>query len=116
MRHKKKKLTLDRKRGPRTAMIRSLARGLILHGAIVTTDARARAVRSFAERCITVGKTPSLHNRRLLIQRTHSADLAQKVIDVSKKYQDRKGGYTRLLRLEPREGDRARMIRVELVT
>lgn len=116
MRHRKVKHTLDRKTGPRRALLRSLAVALITHGRIRTTPAKAKAVRPFVERAVTVGKHPSLAARRLLIATLASAAAAERVLSTwAPKFSDRPGGYTRMVKLGPRPGDGAAQVLVEFV-
>ncbi len=116
MRHRKKQIILDRKRAPRIALIRSLVRAFIIHGKIDTTDARGRAVRSVTERLITLAKDQSLHHRRMIIQRTGSVDVANRIIEkIAPRYKERHGGYTRRYKINSRQGDRASMVRIELI-
>lgn len=116
MRHRKKKVTLDRKRGPRDALVRSLVYGLVTHGYITTTKARAKVLVSTIERLITLGKKPSLHVRRQLIMHTGSPVLAEKIMNtVAPKMSARSGGYVRTYQLSTRKGDRSPMTKVEFI-
>lgn len=116
MRHRKKRKILSRKRNSRNALIKGLVRSLVLNSHIKTTQARAKVIRPIIERLITLAKNPSLHHRRLLIQRSGSIQVADKMIkDIAPKYKDRKGGYTRIMILGPRKGDSAKVARIEFV-
>lgn len=116
MRHQKRTLVLDRATGPRRALLRGLARNLLLHSRIVTTPAKAKATQRFAERLITRGRHSTLTSRRYLIERTGSADLADHILkNVAPKYVKRDGGYTRLIKTNSRAGDGADQVILELV-
>lgn len=116
MRHRKKTVTLDRKRGPRRALLKTLMRSLLFESRILTTDAKAKAVQSSVERLITKAKSQSLAARRLLIQRTGSAAVADHLLKtVAPKYLDRKGGYTRIIHKGARKGDGGNEVLIELV-
>jgi large subunit ribosomal protein L17 len=89
---------------------------LLLHERIQTTEAKAKAIRSIAERIITYGKKGTLHDRRVALTHLPDKDVVAKVFDdLSKRYAQRPGGYTRVLKLGPRMGDGAPMAIVELV-
>ena len=97
-------------------MMANLVSSLVAAEAIVTTEAKAKAMRPIAEKMITKAKKGGLHNHRQLIQFLDDREIAQKLIDeVGPRYSDRPGGYTRILKLGPRSGDNAPMARVELV-
>lgn len=116
MRHRKKKITLDRKKAPREMMIKNLAASLILYEKIKTTQAKAKAVRSLAERLITRGKKNDLTARRYLIKYLPVENAVKKVLEVlSPKYKERPGGYTRIVKIGPRKGDGAEMVIIEFI-
>ena len=116
MRHRKKKVTLDRKTGPRGLLLRSLAVSMLLHEHVQTTAAKARAVRPLVERCITIGKGGTLTDRRhLLALLAHRPTVAKLMEVLGPKYRERPGGYTRTIRLGRRLGDAAETVRLELV-
>lgn len=117
MRHRKKKVVLDRGASQRRALLRNLATSLILYEHITTTDARARAVRPIVERLVTVGKAKSLPARRQLQAYLTTPGAARKVIEVlSPRYQQRAGGYLRSTALGRLRGDGARLVRIEFVS
>lgn len=98
MRHQKKK-KLGRGMDQRRKLLRSLASSVILYEKIVTSYANARAAKSYTEKCITKAKGNTLHSRRLLLAKL-SPMAAKKAMEVlSSKYKDRKGGYTRMTKL-----------------
>ncbi len=115
MYHQKKGRKLSRKRDQRKALIYHLAISLLSKEKIKTTEAKAKEVRRLVERCITKSKVDSLSTRRYLA-RHFPRDLVKKMIeDLGKRYQDRPGGYTRIVRLGPRQSDGAKMVFIELV-
>ncbi|MDO8626002.1 MAG: 50S ribosomal protein L17 [Candidatus Magasanikbacteria bacterium] len=116
MRHQKKKITLDRKVGPRTALLRNLAESLILHEKIKTTKAKAKAAQSRVERLVTSAKNNTLAARRLLRADLHTDKAVKKLMEVlGPRYKDRKGGYTRLTMLGPRKGDGSQTAVIEFI-
>lgn len=116
MRHKKKKITLGREKAHREAMMKNLAESLILHGKIKTTKAKAKALRTVVEPLITKAKAGTLAARRELIKALFTDDAVKKLMDeLGPKYKDRKGGYTRIIKLVHRDSDSAEMARIELV-
>ena len=145
MRHQSKKHHLGKAQDQRNALLRSLATELILHGEIKTTMARAKALKPYAERLITLAKRGDLHARRqaarfIFDQRTErllnaqtgevitaETDLNDSVKtveetvlrklfgEIAKNYSDRNGGYIRIYRMPPRRGDAAEMALIQLV-
>jgi large subunit ribosomal protein L17 len=116
MRHQKRKVTLDRKTGPREALLKGLAESLILYEKINTTKAKAKAVRTVVEKMITKAKSDSLAARRDLQSRLHTKNTVKKLIEeLGPRYKDRKGGYTRITMLKNRVGDGAEEVLIELV-
>jgi large subunit ribosomal protein L17 len=116
MRHRKSKVTLDRKAGPRRALLRSLAISLIEHGRIRTTPAKARAVRPLVERAVTVGKRNTLAARRQLIKTLGSLTATERILTTfSPRFAKRPGGYTRQVKLSPRAGDGAQQVLLEFL-
>lgn len=116
MKHHKAGRTLGRTKGERTALLRSLARSLILKGKIRTTEAKAKEVRPFIERLVTKGKSETLASRRLVVGRLGSQSAVQKLFTaIAPRYRERQGGYTRIIKLSPRPGDRSRMAIIEFV-
>ena len=116
MRHRKKKVTLDRKAGPRAALLKNLATQLILYEKVATTEAKAKALRPYVERLITKGKKNTLAARRDLMKVITIESAVKKVLDeLSPRYATRPGGYTRITKLGVRAGDAARVARIEFV-
>ena len=98
------------------AMMGNLVASLIAAEAIVTTEAKAKAMRPVAEIIITKAKKGGLHNHRQIIAFLRDQEIADKLMeDVGPRYADRSGGYTRILKVGPRYGDNAPMARIELV-
>jgi large subunit ribosomal protein L17 len=115
MRHHNANRKLGRERKVRTALLKSLARSLVVHGKIQTTEAKAKEIRSYVEKLVTNGKTGTLATRRALIAKV-GVDGAKKVMaDLSPKYADRKGGYTRITKLPRRLSDGAAQAVIEFV-
>jgi large subunit ribosomal protein L17 len=98
------------------AMMANLVASLVAAEAIVTTEAKAKAVRPVAEKLITKAKKGGLHNHRQVLAYLRDPEMTAKLFDdVGPRYEDRSGGYTRILKLGPRPGDKAPMARLELV-
>lgn len=116
MRHRKNKVTLDRKTGPRKALLRGLTESVILYEKVKTTQAKAEAVQPFVERVITASKKGTLTARRALVRELYTDNAVRKCMDVlGPRYRDRVGGYTRIVKLGDRKGDRAAVVQIELV-
>ena len=116
MRHQKKKLTLDRKSPARRSLLANLAESLVLYEKIKTTKAKGRAVKSLVERLITKAKKQTLAARRELLKTLYTNNAVNKLMDdLGPKYKDRKGGYTRILKLGARKSDGAKMAIIEFV-
>jgi len=116
MRHRKKGRKLNRTASHRRAMLRNMATSLFLHERIETTTAKAKELRPYAERLITLAKRGDLHARRLAAARMQDRDVVGKLFDeLGPRYSDRPGGYTRILKLGARKGDAAEMALIELV-
>jgi large subunit ribosomal protein L17 len=107
---------LGKNSGARKALFKSLLAAFFTHGRIETTEARAKEIRKFAEKVITLAKRGDLASRRLAIQAVADVEVVHKVFEeLPEKYNDRNGGYTRILKLGPRRGDAAPMVLIELV-
>src|SRR6476661_1653525 len=97
-------------------MMANLVASLIAAEAIVTTEAKAKALRPVAEKMITKARKGGLHNHRQVVAFIRDKEMAHKLFeDVGPRYANRPGGYTRILKLGPRDGDNAPMARIELV-
>ena len=107
---------LSRYRDQRVALLRGLVSELIIHERITTTLAKAKETRVMAAKLITHGKKGNLHHRRWAMAQVPNSQVVKKVFDdVAVRYADRPGGYTRVLKLGPRNGDAAEMAIIELV-
>ena len=107
---------LGRPTDHRQAMLRGLVTYLLENGKIETTVTRAKEVRAMADRMITLGKENTLHSRRQALAYVTKEDLVKKLFDeIAPKYEDRNGGYTRIIKTGPRRGDAAEMCIIELV-
>ena len=116
MRHQRSGKKLGRDSAHRKALYSNLTGALIDHGRIQTTEAKAKAVKPFAEKMITLGKRGDLHARRQALAALRSNDVVHRLFaDVAPRFADRPGGYTRILRLGPRQGDAADMVYLEFV-
>ena len=116
MRHRRAGKKLGRDSAHRKALYSNLAGALIEHGRIKTTEAKAKAVKPFAEQMITLGKRGDLHARRLALAELRSQDVVHQLFaEVAPRFTDRPGGYTRIVKLGPRIGDAAEMVYLELV-
>ena len=116
MRHQVSGSKLGRSTSHRRALLRNLAIALFEHERIETTEAKAKALRPYAERLITLGKRGDLHARRLAAQDIHDHAALQKLFgELGERYQNRPGGYTRILKLGRRRGDNGRIALIELV-
>ena len=117
MRHLKRTAKLGRTGTHRNRMLASLVCSLIKHRRITTTLAKAKAARSVAEKMVTLGKAGTLHDRRLASARLHQDEIAIKVLftEIAPTQKDRRGGYTRIVRLGQRQGDAAQLAILEFV-
>jgi large subunit ribosomal protein L17 len=116
VRHRRAGKKLGRDSAHRKALYSNLAGALIEHGRIKTTEAKAKAVKPFAEQMITLGKRGDLHARRLALAELRSQDVVHQLFaEVGPRFADRPGGYTRIVKLGPRLGDAADMVYLELV-
>ncbi|WP_057977944.1 50S ribosomal protein L17 [Caloramator mitchellensis] len=109
---------LGRPTDQRIAMLRNLVTSFFKSedGRILTTEARAKEVRSIAEKMITLAKRGDLHARRQVLSYITEEEVVAKLFsDIAKKYENRNGGYTRIMKLGPRRGDAAEMVILELV-
>jgi len=116
MRHRQGLRKLNRTSSHRLAMLRNMCNSLITHEAIRTTLPKAKELRMAVEPLITLGKEPTLSNRRLAFDRTRDRAVVSKLFDeLGPRYKARPGGYTRILKMGFRVGDNAPMAFVELV-
>ena len=116
MRHRHGLRKLNRTSSHRLAMLRNMTVSLLKHEAIRTTLPKAKELRRVAEPIITLGKTPTLANRRLAFDRLRDRDMVVKLFnELGPRYQNRNGGYLRILKWGFRQGDNAPMALVELM-
>jgi large subunit ribosomal protein L17 len=116
VRHHRSGKKLGRDSAHRKALYANLACSLIEHGRIKTTEAKAKAVKPFAEQMITLGKRGDLHARRLALSELRSQDAVHRLFaEVAPRFAERPGGYSRIVKLAPRPGDSADMVYLELV-
>ena len=117
MRHRKiKTSTFGLKYGPRKALLRGLVYSLVEKERIKTTFTRAKALRPLVERAVTLSRKNSLHSRRVLLAKyPHKKTVSKIVDDLSQRFKDRAGGYTRIIKLGNRKGDQAQKALIEFV-
>ncbi|MCA1961849.1 MAG: 50S ribosomal protein L17 [Desulfomonile sp.] len=116
MRHRKARQKLGMRTSHREAVLRNMVTSLLEHETIVTTDARAKALRSLADKMITLGKRGDLHARRQVLEVIRSKDVAKRLFDeIAPRFAGREGGYVRVIKKGIRTGDSAAMSLVELV-
>ena len=140
MRHQTKKHTLGKAQDQRKALLRSLATELFVHGEIITTMARAKALKPYAEQIITLAKKGDLHSRRQALRYVYDKEIGNYInletgevnevkdeksapqtvlrklfVVIGKQYSSRQGGYTKIFRLPPRRGDASEMALIQLV-
>lgn len=106
MRHLKRTAKLGRTGEHRNAMLTNLVCSLIIHKRVTTTLAKAKAARSVAEKMVTLGKSGTLHDRRRVAARLHQEDVVKILFtEIAPAQKDRRGGYTRIVKLSQRQGD-----------
>ena len=116
MKHRVAGKKLARSRSHRKALFKNLLSALILHGEIRTTESKAKATRRIFDRLVTKGKSGTLHARRIVAAFLNNKKAVNKLVDeISPKFKDRPGGFTRMIRLGRRQGDDAMMVKLELV-
>lgn len=107
---------LGRTTDHRMSMLRTLVTSFLDNGKIVTTVTRAKETKALAEKMITLGKENTLHSRRQALSFITSEDVVTKLFsEIAPKYAERNGGYTRIIKMDPRRGDAAPMAILELV-
>lgn len=115
MRHRKKGRQLSRSRSHKRAMLRNMATSLFRHERIRTTEAKAKELRPYAERLITIARSDDVHNRRRAGRHIADREVLQKLFhDIGPRFRSRQGGYTRILKLGARKGDGAELALIEL--
>ncbi len=112
----KNKRRFGRKRDQRRALFSSLAKSLIIHGKIKTTEAKAKELRPYIEKLVTKAKVNTIHNRRILAGRLSDKAAEKLIKEIAPKYESfEKGGYTRIVKMGPRQEDGARIAIIEFV-
>jgi large subunit ribosomal protein L17 len=116
MRHHRAGKKLGRDAAQRRALYANLAASLIEHGRIKTTEAKAKAVKPIAEQMITLGRRGDIHARRQALAFLRTQEVVHQLFsEVAPRFKERPGGYTRIVKLGPRQGDAAEMVYLELV-
>src|SRR5271154_1209757 len=116
MRHQKNTRKLGRTSQHRDALLANLVASLIKHKRVKTTLAKAKAARPLAEKLVTLGKRGTLHDRRLAVAKIGQRDAVSKLFsEIAPGFKDRKGGYTRIIKLGPRQSDSAPVALLEWV-
>jgi large subunit ribosomal protein L17 len=116
MRHHRAGQKLGRSAAQRRALYANLTASLIEHGRIKTTEAKAKAVKPIAEQMITLGRRGDIHARRQALAFLRTQEVVHQLFsEIAPRFADRPGGYTRIVKLGPRQGDAAEMVYLELV-
>ena len=116
MRHRAKGKQLSRTASHKRAMLANMATSLFRHDRVVTTQAKAKELRPYAERLITLARRGDLHARRLVERRIKDKEVTHRLFsEIGKRFAARPGGYTRIIKLGHRPGDGADVARIELV-
>jgi len=116
MRHERAGKKFGRPTNQRVALYRALAGAIFLHDRITTTEAKAKAVRGYVEKLVTLARQPTLHHRRLAFQDLPNKEAVERLFkEIAPRMAGRPGGYTRIVKLGPRSGDAAPMAIFELV-
>jgi len=116
MRKHDKNKKFGRERGERRSLVKSLVRSLIVHEAMTTTEAKAKAIRPIVEKLVTRAKAATLADRRILTARIGDPKAAKKLVDtIAPNFKTRNGGYTRIIKLPLRKKDGAKMAYIEFV-
>ena len=105
----------SRKIGPRKALLRVLVNNFLVHEKIKTTEAKAKELRSIVEKMVTRARDASVADRRILVKELTSKMTKKIVEEIAPRYKERKGGYTRIIKLGPRNSDGAKMAIIEFV-
>jgi large subunit ribosomal protein L17 len=116
MRHNAKGRQLSRTSTHRRAMLNNMAASLFAHGGVTTTQAKAKELRPFAEKLITLARRGDLHSRRLVERKIKDREITHKLFtEIGPRFAARPGGYTRILKLGHRVGDGADVAKIELL-
>jgi large subunit ribosomal protein L17 len=116
MRHRAKGRQLSRTSSHRRALLNNMATSLFEHGRVITTEAKAKELRPFAEKLITLARRGDLHARRLVERKIKDRETLSRLFsEIGPRFAARPGGYTRILKLGHRQGDGADVARIELL-
>lgn len=116
MRHRRKKKILGRGKSHRKMLIKNLLKSFFIHEKIETTETKAKLIKPLVEKVITIGKKDNLQSRRKIIQKIGNNYIANKILkEISPRYKERSGGYTRIIKLGKRQGDNANVVQLTLV-
>ena len=115
MRHSSSKRKFGRTKNQRNALMNGLVYNLVKNKRIVTTEAKAKELRPKIEKLITKSKTSDLHTKRVIQSSTGSFDVARELEAIASTMTERTGGYTRIIKLEPRKSDGSKMAYIEFV-
>lgn len=115
MRHHNTKRKFGRTKNQRNALLNGLVYSLVKYKRIVTTEAKARELRPTVEKLVTKSKNADLHTKRVIQSKTGSFDVARELESIAEKMKDRQGGYTRIIKMEPRKSDGSKMAYIEFV-
>lgn len=116
MRHQVKGKKLSRNSAQRKALFKSLINALVIHGEVKTTESKAKAIRGLVDKLITKGKRGTFQARRLIGAFLQNKMAVNKIVDeLSPTFKNRPGGFTKIVRLGPRRGDDAMMVKLELM-
>lgn len=116
MRHRRTIPKLSMQKSHRKSVLANLAKALITHEKVDTTFACGKAAQPYAEKMITLGRRGDLHARRIVFSKFQDKAVVDRLFtEIGPRYKERQGGYTRLLKLGPRQGDGAEMVRILLV-
>ncbi len=115
MRHGNVNRKFGREKNQRNALLKSLARSLVLKGKMTTSLAKAKEIRPLVEKLVTRGKQGTLASRRMLVSQLGDERTASKLIKTAAGYADRTGGYLRIVKMGPRKGDAAEMAVIEFM-
>jgi large subunit ribosomal protein L17 len=117
MRHRAKGRQLSRTSSHRRALLNNMATSLFEHGRVITTEAKAKELRPFAEKLITLARRGDLHARRLVERKIKDRETLSRLFsEIGPRFAARPGGYTRILKLGHRQGDGADIARIELLS
>ena len=116
MRHQKKNIKLGRTKAPRKALLRGLAENLVIYDAIVTTKAKAKALRTVVEPLVTKAKKNRAIDKEKINEVLYTGKAVKKLVEtIAPRYKDRQGGYTRITKLGTRPNDGAEKVKIEFV-